>query len=184
MRVVAGKFGGRKIAAPTSDNIRPTSDRVRESLFSILASKYPGSLQNARVIDLFAGTGALGLEALSRGADFALFVDASREGQTLIHKNIENLKVKEQTAMRLCDATKLGSIGKLKPFDLAFVDPPYGKGLVEISILNLTNGGWLTPNAILVVEDRVGSSPPVLPSFIMLDERKFGDTSIRFMKSG
>lgn len=182
MRVIAGKFGGRKIAAPTSDNIRPTSDRVRESLFSILASKYPDSLQDARVIDLFAGTGALGLEALSRGADFALFFDASREGQTLIRKNIENLKVREQTAVRLCDATKLGSIGKLKPFDLAFVDPPYGKGLAEKSAIKLIEGGWLNSNAILVIEDRVGSTPPVLPSFIMLDERKFGDTSIWFMK--
>jgi len=184
MRIVAGKFGGRTIATPSSNNIRPTTDRVRESLFSILASKYSDTIQNSRVIDLFAGTGALGLEALSRGADFALFVEASREGQNIIRQNIHDLEVKNITATRHGDATNLGPIGKLKPFDLAFADPPYGKGLAEKAVINLAKGGWLNSDAIVVIEDQVASSPPILPSLTLMDERRFGDTVIRFMRAG
>ncbi len=126
MRIVAGKFRGRAIAAPATSSIRPTADRTRESVFNILASR--GSLDGARVIDLFAGTGALGLEAMSRGASFVLFVEESAEGRGLLRTNIETLGLQGASKIFRRDATDLGIPGTMEPFDLAFADPPYGKG--------------------------------------------------------
>ena len=184
MRIVAGSLGGHPLLAPANRNIRPTPDRVRESLFAILESRHGEILANARVIDLFAGTGALGLEALSRGAKYALFVEQSREGLGLIRNNINNLNIKKQTGMRSADATRLGPLGKLAPFDIAFADPPYGKGLAEKAAIGLIRGKWLSPDALLVIEDRCDSALPFLPAFDLVDERKFGDIIVRFLKLG
>ncbi len=184
MRIVAGEFRGRYLATPDTNLIRPTTDRVRESLFAIISSRYCDELKSARVIDLFAGTGALGLEAISRGAAFCLFVEKSREAKALIGNNIDSLKLKKRTGILRADATTLRPIGRMQPFDIAFLDPPYGKGLAEKAAINLLKSGWLNPNALLVLEDSAGSRPPFLPSFNLLDHREFGDTAIRFLRPG
>ena len=182
MRIIAGKFRGRKLAAPVNHDIRPTTDRIRESMFAILGSRYPDLLTGTRILDLFAGTGALGLEALSRGARFSLFVENSSQGYGLVRKNIENLGAKSQTKSLRADATRLGPIGIIEPFDLVFADPPYGKNLAEKAVNCLVEGGWLSPQAIVVIEDNAVNPPPILPTCNILDERKFGDTKIWIAK--
>ena len=134
MRIVAGLFRGRRLHGPTWEGLRPTSDKLRESVFNILAHAYGDPITDARVLDLFAGTGALGCEALSRGAKFALFVDDGAEARGLIRANVEALSLTGVTKIFRRDASKMGEIGALAPFDLAFCDPPYGKGLAEKSI--------------------------------------------------
>ena len=129
MRVVGGRLRGRAIAEPKSQTIRPTTDRVRESLFNILAHKWPDALNGGRVLDLFAGTGALGIEALSRGAGFAFFVDNSVEGRSLLRANVESLGLAGASKISKSDAANLAPVGKLKPFSLVFADPPYGKNI-------------------------------------------------------
>src|SRR5215468_8167293 len=152
MRIVGGRLGGRTLAAPKSQNIRPTSDRLRESLFNILAHRYGEAITGARVLDLFAGTGALGLEAISRGAAFALFVDDGAEARALIRANVEALGLGGVTRIFRRDATALGAAHPLEPFSLVFVDPPYGKGLAERALAAAHAGGWLTADALIVVE--------------------------------
>src|SRR5580765_3936952 len=131
MRVVGGRLRGRALTAPKSQAIRPTADRLRESLFNILVHGYGDPVSGARVLDLFAGTGALGLEAISRGAAFALFVDDGAEARALLRANVEALGLGGVTRIFRRDATKLGPAHPVEPFDLAFLDPPYGKGLAE-----------------------------------------------------
>src|SRR5687768_2016154 len=131
MRIVGGQLRGRALAAPKSQAIRPTADRLRESLFNILMHAYGDPVTGARVLDLFAGTGALGLEAMSRGAAFALFVDDGAEARALIRENVESLGLGGTTRIFRRDATKLGAAHPVLPFSLAFLDPPYGRGLAE-----------------------------------------------------
>src|SRR6185436_12648905 len=131
MRVVGGRLRGRTIASPASREIRPTADRLRETLFNILAHAYGDPIAGARVLDLFAGTGALGIEAASRGAAFVLFVDDGVEARSLLRQNTEALGLGGTTRIFRRDATKLGPVYPLEPFTLAFLDPPYGKGLAE-----------------------------------------------------
>src|SRR6478609_9394004 len=131
MRIVAGRFKGRSLATPKTQAVRPTSDRLRETIFNILAHAYGDPVTGARVLDLFAGTGALGLEALSRGASFAQFVDDSTEGRGLLRENIEAMGVAGITKVFRRDATRLGDIKPNQPFTLVFCDPPYGKGLAS-----------------------------------------------------
>src|SRR5215468_7551367 len=152
MRVVGGRLRGRTIASPSSRDIRPTADRLRESLFNILAHAYGDPVSGARVLDLFAGTGALGLEALSRGAAFTLFVDDGAEARALLRQNVEALGVAAASRIFRRDATKLGPAHPVEPFSLAFLDPPYGKGLAEKALAAAREGGWLTPDALVVVE--------------------------------
>lgn len=178
MRIVAGRLRGRQLAAPAGSQIRPTSDRTRESVFNMLASRF--SMDATRVIDLFAGTGALGLEALSRGASFALFVENSVEGRGLLRTNIETFGLQGNARIFRRDATDLGEPGTMERFDLAFADPPYGKGLGEQAAASLANGRWLQPGAMLVLEERVGAAPAILPGFDQVNQRQFGDTSIGF----
>src|SRR5438132_1394909 len=147
MRVIGGKFKGRLLRAPSSQAIRPTSDRLRETLFNILTHSFPDRLEAARALDLFAGTGALGIEALSRGARFCLFVDQSAQARGLIRENIENLGLTGVTKLFKRDATKLGPLA-LAPFDLVFCDPPYGKKLAEAALQSAVEGGWLKNGAI------------------------------------
>ncbi len=155
MRIVAGKFKGRPLAAPKGQRTRPTSDRAREAIFNILIhADWAPPVQDARVIDLFAGSGSLGLEALSRGAGFCLFVETDNGARAAIRSNIETLDLFGQTRIHRRSATALGPLpaALATPFDLAFLDPPYGKGLVVPALEQLQNGGWLTPNAVAMVE--------------------------------
>ena len=122
MRIVSGKFRGRSLQAPKSQDIRPTTDRIRESLFNVISHNYGENLDNTRVLDLFAGTGALGIEALSRGARFALFIENSIEGRGLLRQNIENFSLQGHSKVFRRDATELGPIGSMTPFDLVFAD--------------------------------------------------------------
>lgn len=182
MRIVAGKFRGRSLATPTDQAIRPTSDRVRETVFNILAhGGLPKGLEGLRVIDLFAGTGALALEALSRGAAYALLVEESAEARGLIRENVEQLGLTGVTRIFRRDATRLGEAGNLGTFDLAFLDPPYGKGLGEAALASLADGGWLSPGARLVLEERAGVEVAVPPPFRITDRREIGDTQVLFL---
>lgn len=179
MRIVAGTLRGRPIAAPRHEGLRPTSDRVRESLFNILEHGVEGfALAGARVIDLFAGTGALGLEALSRGAAFCLFVEESPEARALIRANIEALELAGVTRIFRRTATGLGPVGTLAPFSLAFLDPPYGERLAEAALASLDEGGWLLPDAVAVVEERAGVAVAWPQPFREIDSRRYGDTQI------
>src|SRR5215213_10162733 len=157
MRVVGGRLKGRNLASPSSRDIRPTADRLRESLFNILIHSYGDPITDARVLDLFAGTGALGIEAVSRGAAFALFVDNGAEARALLRQNVEALSLGGVTKVYRRDATNLGPAYPVEPFSLVFLDPPYGKGLGEQALASLRDGGWLTPQALLVVEEAVSA---------------------------
>ena len=143
MRVVGGRLRSRPIAGPKSDGLRPTADRLRESLFNILIHAYGDPVTGARVLDLFAGTGALGIEAISRGAAYALFVDDGVQARALLRDNTETLGLGGVTRIFRRDATKLGPAHPLEPFTLAFLDPPYRKGLAEKALASARDGGWL-----------------------------------------
>src|SRR5436190_19478973 len=153
MRVVGGRLKGRNLASPSSQAIRPTADRLRESVFNILIHAYDDPIEDARVLDLFAGTGALGIEAVSRGAGFTLFVDNGAEARALLRQNVEALGLGGVTKVYRRDATDLGPAHPVEPFALAFLDPPYGKGLGEQALASLRDGCWRTPQALLVVEE-------------------------------
>src|SRR5437899_5213496 len=153
MRVVGGRLRGRSIASPASREIRPTADRLRESLFNILVHAYGDPVSGARVLDLFAGTGALGLEALSRGAAFALFVDDGAEARALLRENVAALGLGGVSRIFRRNAAKLGAAHPLAPFSLAFLDPPYGRGLADQALASARAGGWLAPAALIVVEE-------------------------------
>src|ERR1700726_2160379 len=131
MRVVGGRLKGRNLASPSSRDIRPTADRLRESVFNILIHAYGDPVSGARVLDLFAGTGALGIEAISRGANFALFVDNGTEARALLRNNVEALGLGGGTKAFRRDATNPGRVHRVEPFSLVFLDPPYGKGLAD-----------------------------------------------------
>ncbi len=182
MRIVGGEFRGRVLAAPKSNEIRPTTDRVREALFNILASHYPGLFQGVRVLDLFAGTGALGFEALSRGAAACMFVENSVEGRGLIRSTMENLSLQGRSKILRRDATDLGEAGTIKPFGLVFADPPYGKGLGEQALASAASGGWLEPGAKAVVEESATAAFSPVAGFSIADERRYGDTIIRILE--
>jgi 16S rRNA (guanine966-N2)-methyltransferase len=180
VRIVGGALRGRPLAVPRSNAIRPTSDRTREAVFNVIAHGHPDKLEGARVLDLFAGTGALGLEALSRGAAQALFVEESAEGRGLIRTNVEALGLQGRTKIFRRDATALGEAGTIAPFDLAFADPPYGKGLAERAIAGALAGGWLKRDALVVVEE-AAASPFVCPAGMeLVDRRAYGDTVVTF----
>lgn len=185
MRIVAGRFGGRRLAAPGGQSTRPTSGRTRESLFNLLSNRI--DFDGLRVIDLFAGSGALGLEALSRGASFALFVETAAPARAAIRTNIEALGVQGCTSLYRRDATALGLPGTLAPFDLAFLDPPYAKRLGEAAIGALVDGGWLNDSALVILEEGQGNLPAELPPGLeALDERRYAGTAIglyRFTKN-
>jgi 16S rRNA (guanine966-N2)-methyltransferase len=177
MRIVGGRLRGRTLATPRDDAIRPTSDRVREAIFNWLLHGEPvARIEGGRVIDLFAGTGAMGLEALSRGAAFCLFVEEAAEARGLIRRNIEAFGLTGVTKVWRRDATDLGAAGTMAPFDVAFLDPPYGKGLGEKALAALADGGWLVPDALCVLEERKGISVAVPPPYDVIGQRSWGDT--------
>ena len=180
MRIVGGTLRGRPLATPRSDSIRPTSDRTREAVFNIIAHGWPQLLDGARVLDLFAGTGALGLEALSRGASQALFIEESAEGRGLIRTNVEAFGLQGVAKIFRRDATKLGEPGTIVPFNLVFADPPYGKGLAEKALQSALSGGWLTPDALIVVEEAIGSPFQPPQGLKLVERRDWGDTGVTF----
>jgi 16S rRNA (guanine966-N2)-methyltransferase len=181
MRIVGGNFRGRTLTGPKSQGIRPTSDRTRESIFNILMHAYGDPVTGARVLDLFAGSGALGLEALSRGAAFALFVDDGAEARALIRQNIEALGAAGISRIFRRDATKLGDVHPNEPFSLVFLDPPYGKGLAENALVSARAGRWLTADSLIVVEET--KSAFVTPDgFEEIERRDYDDTEIVFLR--
>jgi 16S rRNA (guanine966-N2)-methyltransferase len=185
MRIVGGKHKGHSIAPPSGSATRPTSDRVRESVFNILAHGIAGlEIEGARVLDLFAGTGAMGLEAISRGARFCQFVDDSAEARGLIRKNADALGVIGLAKIWRRDATNLGPCAPQPGFGLVFADPPYGKGLGEKALRSLVEGQWLNPDAIVVLEESAKAEVPAIEGLTLIDERAYGDTMIRFFRQG
>ena len=183
MRVVGGTLRGRQLAAPEHAGLRPTSDRVRESVFNILAHGIEGpQLEGSRVIDLFAGTGALGIEALSRGARYALFIDDGAESRALIRRNLEAFGLNGVTKIWRRDACDLGPAGNIQPFDYAFLDPPYGQGLGEKALFSLAAGAWLAPGALAIVEERAGVEVALPAGFELIEKRSWGDTEVRFVR--
>lgn len=188
MRITAGRFGGRALISPDSDRTRPTSDKVRQAIFNVLQHRDFGEgpiMDGVRVIDLFAGTGALGLEAISRGARYALFVEDDAESRAVIRSNVEALGLTGATKVWRRDATNLGPMpaGAGGPFDLAFLDPPYRKGLVVPTLTTLRGGGWLKKDALLVVETERDFDASFPADFIPLDDRVYADTRVFFIRS-
>jgi 16S rRNA (guanine966-N2)-methyltransferase len=182
MRVVGGRLGGRTLQAPRGRAIRPSSDRLRESLFNILTHGYGDLLAEARVLDLFAGTGALGIEALSRGAAFALFVDDGVEARALLRDNVERLGLGGTTRIFRRDATRLGAAHPIEPFSLVFADPPYGRGLADRALASARAGGWLQPQALIVIEEAADAGFAAPEGFQELERRAYDDTELIFLR--
>ena len=182
MRVVGGRLKGRNLASPSTQAIRPTADRLRESVFNILIHAYDNPIEGARVLDLFAGTGALGIEAVSRGAAFTLFVDNGAEARALLRNNVESLGLGGVTKVYRRDATNLGPAHPVEPFSLAFLDPPYGKGLAERALIAARDGGWLTPEALIVVEEAADAEFVPPDGFEQIERRDYGDTQVTILR--
>jgi 16S rRNA (guanine966-N2)-methyltransferase len=187
MRIIGGRHRGLTLASPGAGDpearLRPTSDRVRESLFNLLAHGpygHPPPPAGRRVLDLFAGTGALGLEALSRGAASAVFVERGAKALALLRRNVGLLGAAEATQVIERDATRLGG-HRGAPYDLVFLGPPYRRGLGERAVAAALAGGWVAPGALVVWEEAVNPLPP--PGLTLLDERRYGDTMIAIFRS-
>ena len=184
MRIVGGEFKGTHLQAPKGKGTRPTSDRVRESLFNILAHSFDDfTIEGVRVLDLFAGTGALGLEAISRGAAFALFVDNDPDARGAQRDNVEALGLTGRTRLFRRDAAKLGKAGNMSKFELVFLDPPYGKRLAEKALSAALQGDWLKEGAMIVIEDQADAVLELPQGFTLLDERAYGGTKLVFVRA-
>jgi 16S rRNA (guanine966-N2)-methyltransferase len=184
MRIVGGTFKGRTLVAPHGRETRPTGDRVRESIFNVLAhAPWAQGIEGRRVLDLFAGSGALGLEAISRGAAFALFVETDAGARGAIRDNIEALGLFGNTRIHRRDATDLGAkpAGLGDPFDLVFLDPPYGKKLGDRTLARLGEGGWIAADATLVLEVGADDAPET-PGYETMDQRSYGAAKVLFLK--
>ncbi|MCB1379436.1 MAG: 16S rRNA (guanine(966)-N(2))-methyltransferase RsmD [Alphaproteobacteria bacterium] len=183
MRIVGGKFKGHGLSSPPGSGTRPTSDRVRESIFNILGHGIAEfSIENARVMDIFAGTGALGLEALSRGARFCQFVDESSAARGVIRRNADTLGVIGLCKIWRRDATRLGPCAPQPRFDLVFADPPYGQGQGEAALRSLVEGGWLSPGAVVVLEETANAVIAPVVGLSLVDRREYGDTQVCFYR--
>ena len=180
MRIIGGKLRGRALMTPQSSAIRPTRARIRENIFNILAARFNGSFAGKRVLDLFAGTGAYGLEALSRGAQAAVFVETAVAARGLLRHNIEDLGLCGAARILRRDAGNLGPAGAAAPFHLVFADPPYGQELGEKAFISACEGGWLHNNAILVLEESKEAQINLPACFVQRDERLYGVSLVRF----
>jgi 16S rRNA (guanine966-N2)-methyltransferase len=180
MRIIGGRVGGRTLKPPRGAATRPTSDKVREAIFNILEARMEPP---SRVLDLYAGSGALGLEALSRGAAFALLIDDAAEARALMRDNVTALGLGGTTRIFRRDATALGDVRPLEPFSLAFLDPPYGQGLAERALAAARSGGWLLPDALIVVEEAAAAAfiPPV--RFAEIERRRYDETELIFLRA-
>lgn len=181
MRIVAGRFKGKQLDTPKSGDIRPTADRVREAVFSIIGSRLSPNLDGMYVLDLFAGTGAMGLEALSRGALHCVFVDTGIEARGLIRGHIESFGIGGQTKLLKRDATDLGPVERMKPAQLVFIDPPYGQGLGERALAAAVAGGWLATDALIVIEERRDVEIEAPQGTEIVDHREYADTAVTFL---
>jgi len=182
MRVIGGRLRGRNIAGPSTQAIRPTQDRLRESLFNILMHAYENPMLDARVLDLYAGTGALGIEAVSRGAKFTLFVDNGSEARALLRDNVESLGLGGVTKVYRRDASDPGPAHPVEPFALVFIDPPYRQKLAEKSLAALRDGGWLVPDALVVVEEAKDAGFAAPEGYEELERRAYDDTEFTFLR--
>ncbi|MDD3836617.1 MAG: 16S rRNA (guanine(966)-N(2))-methyltransferase RsmD [Phenylobacterium sp.] len=185
MRIVSGEFRGKTLVAPAGEATRPTSDRARQAIFNILEhAPWSDGVRGRRVIDLFAGSGALGFEALSRGAAFCLFVETDEAARGAIRENVDAMGLFGRTRVHRRDATQLGTRpGADGPaFELAFLDPPYGKGLGETALERLAAGGWLAPGAVVVFERGVGEPDFAVEGFEPLDARDYGAARVHFLR--
>jgi 16S rRNA (guanine966-N2)-methyltransferase len=183
MRIIGGQWRGLHLAEVDAGDpkahLRPTSDRVREAIFNLLINGRHGDLVTGRVVlDLFAGTGALGLEAVSRGAISATLVENGRTAQSLIGQNIAKMRVQGQVSLVQRDATKLPTA--TAPFTLIFLDPPYGKALGEAALQSAKAQGWIAPDAVLVWEEGTPPTPP--QGFALIDQRRYGDTWVTLLE--
>src|SRR5262249_38165437 len=183
MRVVGGRLRGRALAGPKSPAIRPTADRLRESLFNILLHAYDDPITGARALDLFAGTGALGIEAASRGAAFVLFIDDSAEARALLRENVAALGLGGLSRIFRRDPTKLAPVHPLAPLPLVFADRPYGQGLATKALTSARTGAWFTHEALIVVEEAVKSQFAAPEGFAELERRRYDDTEFIFLRS-
>ena len=186
MRITGGRFRGCALATPADASVRPTSDKVRQAVFNVLVHNDFGTgfaVEGTRVVDLFAGTGAMGLEALSRGALMCLFIDSSAESRALLRRNVEALALTGATKIWRRDATALGpmSAGTGGPFNLAFLDPPYRKNLVAPALASLRDGQWLAPDALVVAECARDEAIADETGLLQLDARTYGDTVVAFL---
>ena len=187
MRIVAGNLKGRTITTPEGQATRPTSDRARQAVFNVLEhAAWAEPLEGMRVMDLYAGSGALGFEAISRGAAFALFVETDEEARGAIRENADAYGVMGRSRVHRRSAIDLGSRpgSDGEAFDLAFLDPPYRKGLGEQTLARLLEGGWLKPGALVVFER--GSDEPEIdtPGYQRLDARNYGAARVLFLRAG
>jgi 16S rRNA (guanine966-N2)-methyltransferase len=191
MRVIGGHWRGRSLVAPRGRDTRPTSDRLRKSLFDILEhglparAEHPPLPRDARVLDLFAGSGALGLEALSRGARRAVFIESAAPARAAVRRNTETLGCMERVQIWQRDATRLGAMPNSAggPFDLVFLDPPYRQGLAAPALASARASGWLAEGAVAVVECAADEALPVAEGFGLVLERRYGDTRLAFYRS-
>lgn len=184
MRIIGGSRRGLKLtelgAGDAAAHLRPTSDRVREAIFNLLVNAHGDPVTGARVLDLFAGTGALGLEALSRGAAEVTFVDDGAKALALLKANAARMRAEAATRILRQNATRLPPNPGGR-FTLAFLDPPYGKTMGEAALASAWAGGWLAPEAVIVWEE--GSAPNPPPGFVTLDQRRYGDTTVTLLKA-
>jgi 16S rRNA (guanine966-N2)-methyltransferase len=183
MRITGGRLGGRALVAPDDARVRPTSDKVRQAIFNILSHNDFGAgftIEGARVADLFAGTGAMGIEALSRGAAFCTFIDDSADSRALIRENVEALGLTGATKIWRRDATALGRAND--SYNLVFLDPPYRKGLLAPALVSLLEGTWLCPDAIIVAELAADEDAPCTDGYAVLDDRCWGETRVIMLR--
>ncbi|AHA27662.1 16S rRNA (guanine(966)-N(2))-methyltransferase RsmD [Candidatus Liberibacter americanus] len=180
MQIVGGKFRGRLLHSPNNRSIRPTNSRTKKAIFDILIHVYPEILNDGRVLDMFAGTGSIGFEALSRGCRHVLFIDNNIDSIRLIRRNAELLGVESNCDIFCINILNLGKIGNIKPFRFLYLDPPYGKGLAQKALNIVYNGGWLEYNALVIVEDYIGSNISFRDDFKLLQNRRYGDSQVYF----
>jgi 16S rRNA (guanine966-N2)-methyltransferase len=185
MRIVAGTFRGRPLVAPKGHLTRPTADRARQAIFNVLEhAAWSPALEGARVLDLFAGSGAMGIEAISRGAAFSLFVERAEPAAAAIRANLTALGLEARARIARRDAAALtpraGADGA--PYDLACLDPPYGESLGEAALTRLAEGGWLADGAIAVLERGADDATAIPPGFELIDERRWGTARVSFVR--
>lgn len=183
MRITGGRLKGRSLHGPRGDSIRPTSDRLREMVFNILAhglAKHglDDPVPGGRILDLFAGSGAVALDALSRGAAFAVMADIGAEARGLQRQNVEALGLGGVSRILRRDATKLGAVEPFDPFGFVFCDPPYGKGLGEQALASALAGGWLAPGAVIMLEERAGIDVTLPDRLRLIDRREAGEAQL------
>ncbi|AGA64221.1 Ribosomal RNA small subunit methyltransferase D [Liberibacter crescens BT-1] len=182
MRIVGGKFRGRILSGSESNHIRPTRSQTREALFNILSHVYPEALNATYMVDMFAGVGSIGLEALSRGCRYVFFIDNNIKSLNVIRKNISVLGVEEHTKVLLWNVVNIQKLRIIKPFQFIFLDPPYGKKLGERALESAETGGWIAPGALVVLEEHIDADLSLSSVFRMLQKRRFRDTQMHFFR--